>query len=167
MILWLDIDILKLDIDILRLDTDILRLDINILWLDIDILRLDIDILRPDINILMPDIDILWLYINILRLDQRATEWQLALAPVFVLLTKSIFPDFCKILFLHPVNLHLTALSVNACWRNIVQKHIIFIKSGSFLLYFLCRFCISISIYSHKLLFSSLKISLSSLKISI
>ena len=79
------------------------------LRLDIDILRLDIGILRPDINILMPDIDILWLDINILRLDRRATEWQLALASVFVLLTKSIFPDFCKILILHPVNLHFTA----------------------------------------------------------
>ena len=97
---------------------------------------------RLDINILRPDIDILWLDINILRLDRRATEWQLALASVFFLLTTSIFPDFCKIVFLHPVNLHFTALSVNAYWRNIVQKHIILIKSGSYLLYFLCRFCI-------------------------
>ena len=94
---WLDINILWLDIDILRPDIDILRLDIDILRPYINILRPDIDILWLDINILWIDINILWLEIYILRLDIDTT---------------SIFPNFCKIVFLYPVNLHFTAHSI-------------------------------------------------------
>ena len=43
---------------------------------------------------------------------RRATEWQSALASVFVLITTFIFPDFCKIIFLPYLDLHCTALSI-------------------------------------------------------
>ena len=43
---------------------------------------------------------------------RRATEWQSALASVFVLITTFIFPDFCKIIFLPHLDLHCTALSI-------------------------------------------------------
>ena len=47
------------------------------------------------------------------RLDCRhCTEWQSALASVFVLITTSIFFVFCKIIFLPHLDLHCTALSI-------------------------------------------------------
>ena len=48
----------------------------------------------------------------------RGTEWQSALASVFVLITTSIFPDFCKIIFLPLLDLHCTALSIITLGRK-------------------------------------------------
>ena len=138
-ILWLDIAILRLDINMLWPDIDILRPDINIIMPDIDILRLDIDILRLDINILWldinilwPDIDILWLDINILRLDWRATEWQLALASVFVLLTTSHISHFCTLSIC--ISLHCLSMRIG----GILCKNTLFLSKVG---HICCIFC--------------------------
>ncbi len=54
----------------------------------------------------------------------RPTEWQSALASVFVLITTFIFPDFCKIIFLPHLDLHCTPLSIITWGRKLFLVNI-------------------------------------------